>query len=211
MINRLMEFKHKCVPEQLGFIPDIYKAAEKYYITDYIVNFANTGSFPSKKLWSVIVNRNIKATEETWWLYRISFDNDFYMFRHIHSAIKPHKAWTIAKQFPELRVSVKFFLNIVEHLLVSCDFTQDKRDDLWQDIINVNPIQFSVFMDSLSAHEFTTTILSCNTSYELENDELIFSLRLVFVMWKKSAEVSTIDRGDVSVITIIDSAHVFLY
>ena len=119
------------------------------------------------------------------------------MFRHIHSAIKPHKAWTIAKQFPELRASAKyvidlcsivryedghllcdkcgkFFLNIVEHLLVSCDFIQDKRDDLWQDIININPIQFSVYMDSLSAHEFTTTILSCNTSYELENDELTF-------------------------------------
>ncbi|VDI63094.1 Hypothetical predicted protein [Mytilus galloprovincialis] len=101
MISRLMEFKHKCVPEQLGFIPDIYKAAEKYNITDYIVNFANTGSFPSKKLWSVIVNQNINASEETWWSYRISCDNDFYMFRHIHSAIKPHKAWTIAKQFPE--------------------------------------------------------------------------------------------------------------
>ena len=96
MISRLMEFKHKCVPEQLGFIPDIYKAAEKYNITDYIVNFANTGSFPSKKLWSVIVNQNINASEETWWSYRISCDNDFYMFRHIHSAIKPHKAWTIA-------------------------------------------------------------------------------------------------------------------
>ncbi|XP_063431682.1 uncharacterized protein LOC134714370 [Mytilus trossulus] len=197
MISRLMEFKHKCVPEQLGFIPDIYKAAEKYNITDYIVNFANTGSFPSKKLWSVIVNQNINASEETWWSYRISCDNDFYMFRRIHSAIKPHKAWTIAKQFPELRASAKyvidlcsivryedghllcdkcgkFFLNIVEHLLVSCDFIQDKRDDLWQDIININPIQFSVFMDSLSAHEFTTTILSCNTSYELENDELTF-------------------------------------
>ncbi|CAG2253602.1 MIZ1 [Mytilus edulis] len=199
MISRLMEFKHKCVPEQLGFIPDIYKAAEKYNITDYIVNFANTGSFPSKKLWSVIVNQNINASEETWWSYRISCDNDFYMFRHIHSAIKPHKAWTIAKQFPELRVSAKyvidlcsivryedehllcdkcgkFFLNIVEHLLVSCDFIQDKRDDLWQDIININPIQFSVFMDSLSAHEFTTTILSCNTSYKLENEELTFFL-----------------------------------
>ncbi|CAG2214579.1 unnamed protein product [Mytilus edulis] len=197
MISRLMEFKHKCVPEQLGFIPDIYKAAEKYNITDYIVNFANTGSFPSKKLWSIIVNQNINASEETWWSYRISCDNDFYMFRHIHSAIKPHKAWTIAKQFPELRVSAKyvidlcsivryedehllcdkcgkFFLNIVEHLLVSCDFIQDKRDDLWEDIININPIQFSVYMDSLSAHEFTTTILSCNTSYELENDELTF-------------------------------------
>ncbi|CAG2211335.1 unnamed protein product [Mytilus edulis] len=157
----------------------------------------HTVSFPSKKLWSVIVNQNINASEETWWSYRISCDNDFYMFRHIHSAIKPHKAWTIAKQFPELRVSAKyvidlcsivryedehllcdkcgkFFLNIVEHLLVSCDFIQDKRDDLWQDIININPIQFSVFMDSLSAHEFTTTILSCNTSYELENDELTF-------------------------------------
>ncbi|CAC5363156.1 unnamed protein product [Mytilus coruscus] len=166
MISRLMEFKHKCVPEQLGFIPDIYKAVEKYNMTDYIV-MLQILVLSHKKNWSVIVNWNIEANEETWWLYRISGDNDFYMFRHIHSAIKPHKTWTISKQFPELRVSAKyvidlcsvvryedehllcdkcgkFFLNIVEHVLVSCDFTQDERDDLWQDIINVNPIQFSV-------------------------------------------------------------------
>lgn len=43
-----MNFKDKCVPEQLGFKPDMCNAVEKHNLKDYIVNFAYTGSFQSK-------------------------------------------------------------------------------------------------------------------------------------------------------------------
>jgi hypothetical protein len=39
-------------------------------------------------------------------------------------------------------------------MLFSCDFTVELREDLWRDIININPIDFSVYMDSLTSLEF---------------------------------------------------------
>jgi hypothetical protein len=106
----------------------------------------------------------------------------------------------------------KLYLNIIDHLLVSCDRTRDKRDDFWQDIINIDPdrtrdkrddfwqdiinidpdrtrdkrddfwqdiinidpIDFSVYMDSLSSTDFICTVISCDTTYELDQDELLF-------------------------------------
>ena len=56
----------------------------------------------------------------------------------------------------------------IEHLLVSCDRTRDKRDDFWQDIINIDPIDFSVYMDNLSSTDIICTVLSCDTTYELD-------------------------------------------
>ena len=52
------------------------------------------------------------------------------------------------------------------------DRTRDKRDDFWQDIINIDPIDFSVHMDNLSSTDFICTVLSCDTTYELDQDEL---------------------------------------
>ena len=63
---------------------------------------------------------------------------------------------------------------LIEHLLVSCDRTRDKRDDFWQDIINIDPIDFSVYMDNLSSTDIICTVLSCDTTYELDQDELLF-------------------------------------
>ena len=59
-------------------------------------------------------------------------------------------------------------------MIVNCDFVTNNRDDFWRDIINVNPIEFSIYMDSLSAAEFTATVLSCDTSFDLEVDELLY-------------------------------------
>jgi hypothetical protein len=85
----------------------------------------------------------------------------------------------------------KLYQNIIDHLPVSCDRTRDKRDDFWQDIINIDPdrtrdkrddfwqdiinidpIDFSVHMDNLSSTDFICTVLSCDTTYELDQDEL---------------------------------------
>ena len=122
-------------------------------------------------------------------------------FKLIHPVIKVHRTWAVAKLFPELRVTAKyviglcaivriedekllcdkcgmFYFNIIEHILFSCDFIVELREDLWRDIININPIDFSVYMDSLTSLKFTAELLSCDTKYELES--MAFSKCYVF-------------------------------
>ena len=105
------------------------------------------------------------------WYARVSSDPEFGMFIKIHPTIKPQRAWTVLKQIPELCENVKyvidlccmvwlepyqllcdkcgtFFHDLIEHLLVACDYVINDRDDLWRDIINISPIQFSVFLDN---------------------------------------------------------------
>ena len=83
-------------------------------------------------------------------------------FKLIHPVIKEHRAWAVAKLFPEIRVAAKyvidlcaivriedekllcdkcgmFYFNIIEHILFSCDFIVELREDLWRDIVNINP------------------------------------------------------------------------
>ncbi|CAG2245958.1 unnamed protein product [Mytilus edulis] len=188
MMARLLEFKYTCVDNQLGFIPDMYRLFIKYNLLQYVVNLIELGSFPSKIVWNNVVSQNIHKTEQLKWLERISNDSDFNFFKLIHPVIKLHKAWIIAKRYPDLRVASKYiidlcaivrieaeqllcekcgklFTNVLEHILCSCDFVLDYRNEMWRDIININPIQFSVYMDSLSSLEFTATILSCDTIY----------------------------------------------
>ena len=158
--------------------------------------FMKTGTFPSKISWTKIVKENVYSTEANFWRDRLVNDDDFQLFRIIQPNIKPHKAWTVAQSFSEFRSDAKYvvelcsmvrydnrqllcdkcgklYQNIIEHLLVSCDRTRDKRDDFWQDIINIDPIDFSVYMDNLSSIDFICTVLSCDTTYELDQDELL--------------------------------------
>ena len=125
-------------------------------------------------------------------------------FKLIHPVIKVHIAWAVAKLFPELRGAAKyvidlcaivriedekllcdkfgmFYFNIIEHILFSCDLIVELREDLWRDIININTIDFSMYMDSLTSLEFITELLSCDTKYELDNDaSMPFSKCCVF-------------------------------
>jgi hypothetical protein len=89
-------------------------------------------------------------------------------FKLIHPVIKEHRAWAVAKLFPEIRVAAKyvidlcaivriedekllcdkcgmFYFNIIEHILFSCDLLVELREDLWRDIIHINQIDFSVY------------------------------------------------------------------
>ena len=63
MVTRLFEFKYRCTKTQLGFIPDVYRLAHKYDMTEHLVTFMDSGKFPSKKAWSAIVRDQIKRFE----------------------------------------------------------------------------------------------------------------------------------------------------
>ena len=75
--------------------------------------FMQTGTFPSKISWTKIVKENVYSTEENLWRERLLNDDDFQLFRIIQPNIKlPHKAWTVAKSFPEFRSDAKYVVDL---------------------------------------------------------------------------------------------------
>ena len=103
MTIRLFEFTHKCVGFQKGFIPDLMRLVRKYNLETYIDNYVKHSIFPSRKAWASILKETIVKVEEINWLQRMSVDDDFNFFRLIHRHIEPHKAWTVARKFPQLQ------------------------------------------------------------------------------------------------------------
>ena len=197
LLLRLLEFKNKCVQKQCGFVPDLMKIINEYNLSDFVNNFLTTGLFPSKTVWNCCITNAIKNTEERRWRHRMSNDSDFNFFSLIHKNIAPHKAWTVARSFPKLRTAAKyvidlcaivrteenallcdkcgmFFTNIIVHILCSCDRVLSLREQLWERVIAIDPIEFSVYLDSLSQDTFAAVILSCDAEYELEEEDRIY-------------------------------------
>ena len=57
-VHRLVSFKHddkQCV----GFIPDIYKLLDKYWMVGYILTFLKDALFPSKSVWRAILRQHV--------------------------------------------------------------------------------------------------------------------------------------------------------
>ncbi|CAG2221145.1 MIZ1 [Mytilus edulis] len=197
LLLRLLEFRNKCAKKQDGFVPDLIKIAVKYDLINFVEDFVKSGSFPSKTVWNRYISTSIANSENNRWQQRISVDSDFEVFRKIHKHIVPHRAWVIAKTNPNFREGAKyivdlcsvirseespllcdkcgqFFYNIIEHIMCMCDRLSDLRAKLWEDLISINPIVFSVYLDNLTSSTFTATLLSCYTEYDLDNDNSIY-------------------------------------
>ncbi|CAG2250167.1 MIZ1 [Mytilus edulis] len=197
LLLRLLEFRNKCSKKQDGFVPDLIKIAVKYDLINFVEDFVKSGSFPSKTVWNRYISTSIAKSENNRWQQRISVDSDFEVFRKIHTHIVPHRAWVIAKTNPNFREGAKyivdlcsvirseespllcdkcgqFFYNIIEHIMCMCDRLSDLRAKLWEDLISINPIVFSVYLDNLTSSTFTATLLSCYTEYDLDNDNSIY-------------------------------------
>lgn len=156
-------------------------------------------SFPSKRIWNNIINAAIHETYESQLKERLSAENDSALFREIHNSISPHQAWIVAKDFPELLPAAKyvvnlcalveplssemlcekcgrFFTEVVTHILTVCTYTLETREDFWRDVISLEPIEFSVFLDSLTPETLCLTLLSCSTDFDLDDENsLAFS------------------------------------
>ncbi|CAG2195015.1 unnamed protein product [Mytilus edulis] len=192
-----LEFRNKCSKKQDGFVPDLIKIAVRYDLINFVEDFVKSGIFPSKTVWNRYISTSIANSENNRWQQRISVDSDFEIFRKIHKHIVPHRAWVIAKTNPNFREGAKyivdlcsvirteespllcdkcgqFFYNVIEHIMCMCDRLSDLRAKLWEDLISINPIVFSVYLDNLTSSTFTATLLSCYTEYDLDNDNSIY-------------------------------------
>jgi hypothetical protein len=66
----------------------------------------------------------------------------------------------------------KFFNNPCIHATTSCDYLSNIRDKFWTDVISLDPITLSVFLGCKSDDELCFILLSCDTDFELDNDNM---------------------------------------
>ncbi|CAG2184978.1 unnamed protein product [Mytilus edulis] len=199
LIRRVNDFKYNDGSySNLGFTVDIINILRKYELSSYFNDFCETGLFPTPLIWKRIVKTAVAAFEIVNWTRRINIDDDFVAFKMIKKDYTPHPAWTIALKRPNLRkqahflISVccivkdndnrqyilcdrcgKMFLDPIVHTISSCDYLDETRENFWCEIINIDPITFSIFLSNMSDEELFYYLLSCNSdNFLLETDQL---------------------------------------
>ncbi|CAG2193454.1 unnamed protein product [Mytilus edulis] len=199
LIRRVNDFKYNDGSHSnLGFTVDIINILRKYELSTYFNDFCETGLFPTPLIWKRIVKTTVAAFEIVNWTRRINIDDDFVAFKMIKKEYAPHPAWTIALKHPNLRKQAqyltsvcclvrdndngqyilcdrcgKMFLDPLVHAIASCDYLDETRDNFWCEIININPITFSIFLANMSDEELFYYLLSCNSdNFPLETDQL---------------------------------------
>ncbi len=200
LIRRIYDYKYNDGSHpDIGFVGDIYDILiNKYDLVNYLDAFVQTSNFPTKSKWKRMVKTSIMNTEVNEWKIRMNNESDITAFRNIHKSYEPHPALIIASKYPNLKkhahylISVcclihditdancllcdrcgKTFCDPIVHAVTSCDFADDVRDEFWCEIIDINPIDFSVFLANKNEEELCYYLLSCcSDQFDLEPCEL---------------------------------------
>ena len=209
LVRRLFSLQYTMYANRtLGFTSDCVNILQKYNLTNFLDVFLANGPFPPIQIWKRIVRNEIQTKELADWNQRLCDDNDFRCFRQIHKTLQPHPAWTVALNNPHLRkhahyvVSLcclindkdstilcekcgKMFKDPCIHAITSCDHLSDIRDEFWTEIISINPIMFSVFLGAKNDDELCFTLLSCQTDFDLDDENMnIFQTLCVSYVYK---------------------------
>lgn len=197
LIRRLYDFKYNNSNHpSIGFVCDICDILRKYGLDDHLENFLENATFPSKQQWKRIVKQTIRTSEIEDWNSRILNDEDFRAFREIHKSYELHPAWKLMLKYPYLRRQARYlvstcclirendenyslchrcgktFYDPMIHAISACDYLDEIRDSFWCEIIDIDPIDFSVFLASLGDRELCYCLLSCRSSdFELEQGQ----------------------------------------
>lgn len=71
-----------------GFMADIWKILIKYGLNQFLTEFINTLSFPTKQQWKKLVNKTVFKIEERLWHNRVESDPDFQRYNKLQDGIQ---------------------------------------------------------------------------------------------------------------------------
>lgn len=134
------------------------------FLWHWSVSFSYDVEAYSENRCAIKWSKNVDFTDELWrWLISA--------FKVIHKTYEPHAAWSVALRHPHLRSQAHFLVSIcclirnfknnevvlcdrcgklfsdpIVHAVASCDYLEKIRDTFWCDVININPITFSVYL-----------------------------------------------------------------
>jgi hypothetical protein len=106
---------------QLGFIPDIVTTLMKYGLSRFIIQYVQTGCFPSKQNWKSLYKCSITNIETNLWYNRLQADDDFIRFRLLHTNIERAIIWSCATDSESLNHA---------HIVSKLWLSNDSNDNL---------------------------------------------------------------------------------
>ena len=113
-------------------------------------------------------------------------------------SIDPHCAWTISRQHEHLRAQCQFIISLcamvkpcepgsellchkcgvmycdpIIHIIATCSSIMPIRHELWSEIINIGPIEFSVVLHNMDDTYLALNLLSCKSDrfFDLSNED----------------------------------------
>jgi len=167
----------------------------------YVDNLVRESCFPSTVQWKRIVKSKVISHEERCFQQRLNSDPDFTFFKEIHNSIEPHgphRAWKVALKYGHMITQCNFVISLcalvkpteqncellchkcgyfyndpIIHIIATCSSVRSIQDELWCEIINIGPIEFSVVLHSMNETNLALNILSCNSDcfFELSPDD----------------------------------------
>jgi len=191
-VTRLLSIIYQHSSQERGFIPDILRLLDKYNLRPHVKTFIASGTFSPKPKWKKLVRKSVFDYHRLAWRERIDADYSLRTFSKIHPSLTVHPAWYVAKENPAYRASANFLVKCcavirdmpdvntlcercgnmysdpITHAMARCDYLQDSREEMWLELINVGPIEFSAYLHSLSSEDFTICVLSCRPYFTLE-------------------------------------------
>ncbi len=186
------------INRQQGYVTDIVSQLQKYNLANYLTEYITSGfqEFPAQTRWKIIVKKAVQEYEQSAWKNRTSGDQDFELFAQIQDkCYRPAYLWTFAKKKPEYLEKCKnmakfavrtptcfiekqlccycglFFNDIYFHVAMACYKCYDERENYWQQIMDVLPVEFSVSLFNKPDDEMYCAMLGGNSEALQQNIE----------------------------------------
>jgi len=189
--NRLVRYMNNDNLMQ-GFIPDVTKIFQKYTLCDYMVDYLQTGLFPSNTAWKKIINEKVINRTKTDINIRLRQIDPLNVTENVIEEGYLSPLWQIVKRNPQQRTqcstlmdSIGQFIsrqyeqqcrlcelrtdNIVVHNICFCPATDHLRNNMWSSCCQL--LGFNVFMDlaRMDALNQTATMLKFASCIENGN------------------------------------------
>ena len=136
-----------------GFVHDVCQLLSKHELEHLIVDFMNTGNFPTKQTWKSVLTPRIRDQANRDILTEIGQEG-LQLFLTFHPQVKPNMFWDISKKRPRMLSACKsvirliaiyfsryteavcsacgvFAQNYASHCLLSCHANNNNRHKMW--------------------------------------------------------------------------------
>lgn len=99
---KLAQYVCSIEKRQKGFIPDVIKILQKYTLSHHLVDYLQSGIFPSHHIWKPLCKHSIRNYEHNKWTARINADDTFRRFKFLQTNIERSILWECANNTTSL-------------------------------------------------------------------------------------------------------------
>lgn len=194
---------------------DFVRTLIKYDMMPFLENFLEDAYIPDKRLWSKVTNQSIEISEENKWKASVERRPELNRFYKIHNSLTEHRLLRLASKNPQLNskllVMVKmgamavkegqcslcnrYDVDIVKHLILSCEKLLEMRNRMFYSIVDLLPVQESVRLFLQDDDDVLVTLLGGITEYtetlesEMWEKLMYCSADQIFIMYINFKEV----------------------